>query len=317
MRALGLICVSALTLTAGCKDRIATPPPPPKIAEAPTPAEPTAPAELTDPAATPPGATEAPPETPPMDEGTAEQLLALRTGTDAMARGDRSAAMAAFVEAFDGPTTGASISAGLALAELHQQAERAPDAEAIYARLLQMAPEMAEIRFTAGRFYSATGKHTEAVTQLRRAIALEPDFLPAYPMLGGVLANTGQQQQAAELMLTYETRLKRLIDRVGDPSVQPARKLPAIDVFALIDDDRVTRILIAALRDASTKVRLAAADALVDDPDAAALEALATAALAEQDPIARRALTASLKAAKARFDAAGRTPTPAMPAPGQ
>ncbi len=253
---------------------------------------------------------------PPLSDGTPDQLLALKAGNEALARQDSAAALSSFIEAFDGPTTGASISAGLAAAELHAQAGRDAEAGAFYGRLLQMAPDIAEIRFTAGRFYSGSGQAEKAVEELEKAIALQPDFLPAYPLLGGVLAATGAAGQSAELMLTYETRLKLLIDKLGDPGVAGASKVPIIDVLALIEDDRATRALIAAVAGNSVHARLAAADALSHDPDPAALEAISKAALAETDPIARRALTASLKAAKQRFDAGSRHPEPKMPTPG-
>ncbi len=259
-----------------------------------------------------------PPEAPPpgpLDEGTPEQLLALKAGNEALARGDEAAALTGFIEAFDGPITGASISAGLAAAALHDAAGKAAEAGAIYERLLQMAPDVPEIRFTAGRFYSAAGQPKKARAQLEKAIALQPDFLPAYPMLGGLLANTGRKTKAAELMLTYESRLKGLLDVLVDPQARAHRKVPIIDVFALIDDDRATRALIVAVGDSSMHVRLAAAGALVHDPDPAALEAIAKAALAERDPIARRALAASLKAAKKRFEESTAQPAPRMPPP--
>lgn len=274
---------------------------------------------LTDSAETPAdvAAIEPPPADPAaaLDEGTPEQLLALKAGNEALMRGDSAQALVGFIEAFDGPTTGASISAGLAAAELHDQAGRTAEAGAVYDRLLQMAPEVAEIRFVVGRFQSASGQPKKAVEQLTKAIDLEPDFLPAYPMLGGILASTGAAGRSAELMLTYETRLKGLIDKLADPQVRDHRKVPIIDVMALVDDDRVSRALIAAVGSDSMHVRLAAAEALTHDADPAALEAIAKAALAERDPIARRALAASLKAAKKRFDESTRTPTPAMPPP--
>lgn len=259
-----------------------------------------------------------PPEAPspgPLDEGTPEQLLALKAGNEALARGDEAAALTGFIEAFDGPITGASISAGLAAAALHDAAGKAAEAGAIYERLLQMAPDVPEIRFTAGRFYSAAGQPKKARAQLEAAITLQPDFLPAYPMLGGLLANTGRKTKAAELMLTYESRLKGLLDVLVDPQARAHRKVPIIDLFALIDDDRATRALIVAVGDSSMHVRLAAAGALVHDPDPAALEAIAKAALAERDPIARRALAASLKAAKKRFEESTAQPMPRMPPP--
>lgn len=285
--------------------------PAPPTTEAPTPSGPS------DRAATPPNPAPAAAPAPPLSEGTPDQLLALKAGNEALARGDDSAALAGFIEAFDGPTTGASISGGLAAAELHAQAGRDAEAGAIYERLLQMAPDIAEIRFTAGRFYSGSGQPEKAVTQLEKAIALQPDFLPAYPLLGGVLAATGAAGQSAELMLTYETRLKLLVDKLADPGIAGQSKVPIIDVLALIEDDRATRALIGAVASNSVHARLAAADALSHDPDPAALEAISKAALAETDPIARRALAASLKAAKQRFDAGSRHPEPKMPAPGR
>lgn len=272
------------------------------------------------PAPPPPGATGGPPATPPpVDEGTAEQLQALERANAALDRGDEAAALAEYTRAAQGPVTGAAISATLAAAELHDTRGRPAEARALYQRAVEIAPQMAEIRYAAGRFFAGLGESPLADVELREAIRLQPDFLPSYPALAGVLAQSGQPDAAAALLLGYEQRLQALTTRLRDPARSDADRVAVIDLFALLDDDRATRALIDALADPSPHVRLAAADALTFDPDPEALVALARAVESEADPIAKRALAASLRRAQATVEAsmAKPPPLPAMPKPGQ
>ncbi|MCB9541596.1 MAG: HEAT repeat domain-containing protein [Myxococcales bacterium] len=270
-----------------------------------------------------PGATGGQPATPPppapVDEGTAEQLQALERANAALDRDDEASALAEYTRAAAGPVTGAAISATLAAAELHDTRGRPAEARALYQRAVEIAPQMAEIRYAAGRFFAGLGESPLADVELREAIRLQPDFLPSYPALAGVLSQSGQPEAAAALLLAYEQRLQALTARLRDPARANADRIAVVDLFALLDDERATRALIDALADPSPHIRLAAADALTFDPDPEALIALARAVEAEADPIAKRALAASLRRAQATVEAsmAKPAPPPAMPKPGQ
>lgn len=314
-------CATALALTCiGCKaDEASAPPPPtPPTPEAPAPS---APAEPPAPSAAP-GATGGQPASPApvaLGEGTPEQQQALERAHAALDAGDTAAALTAYTEAADGPITGTSVSALLAAAELYGALERPAEARSHFERAVEQAPEVAEIRFAAGRHYAGAGLAPLAATELREAIRLQPDFLPAYPALAGVLSQTGQGTAAAELLATYEVRLQQLTARLANAGMPDRARVDVIDLFALVDDDRVTHALISALTAQSAHVRLAAADALTHDPAPEALTALAQAVEAERDPIARRALAASMMRAKATIEASlgQKAPPPPMPKPGQ
>lgn len=253
-----------------------------------------------------------------LSEGTAEQLMAIDKANRALAAGDQSQALTHFVEAFQGPTSGAGITGGIGAASMHEQAGRADEARKIYDELLEKVPEVAEIRFTAGRFFGSVGDKSRAIVEFRKVLEIQPDFLPAYPMLGALLTQTEKPDEAAALMLDYERRLKALLDQLLDPEVRWFRRRPIIDIFALVDDERVTRALIKSLGDKKAEIRLAAGDALALDPAPEALKALAKAVMDEEDPIFKRALAASLRRAEAlaRQDLQKAGPTPSMPPPG-
>lgn len=317
----------ALMASMACCALLACQPKAPKAPEAPAGSRPVeasaaptgAPAApAADPTADPTAAPADPTAAPAFDEGTAEQLQALERANAAHDRGDEATALAEYARAAEGPITGASISATLAAAELLNTTDRTAEARALYQRAAEQAPHMAEIRYAAGRFFAGTGESPLAEVELREAIRLQPDFLPSYPALAGVLSQSGQSQAAAPLLLTYEQRLAALMQRLANPDLPASVRTPVIDLFALIDDDRVTRALIDALADRSPYIRLAAADALTFDPDAEALNALAQAVDREPDPMHRRALAASMKRAQATVAASlgQKAPAPAMPKPG-
>lgn len=309
----------ALIGLVGCKSDPPTGDPVPS-AKAPA-AAPTAPSPTTAPAPAP-GATGGQPATPPpvaLGQGTPEQQQALERANAALDAGDTAAALTAYAEAADGPVTGTSVSALLAAAELYGATERAAEARAHYERAVAQAPAVAEIRFAAGRHYAGAGLAPLAAVELREAIRLQPDFLPAYPALAGVLSQTGQATAAAELLATYEVRLQALITRLANAALPDRARVDVIDLFALLEDDRATHALIAAVSSRSDRVKLAAADALTLDPAPEALTALAKAVEAEPDPIIRQALAASMMRARATIEASlgQRAPAPAMPAPGE
>lgn len=261
-----------------------------------------------------------PPGTPtPLGEGTDAQIEHFELGKQALDRGDEAGAIKHFEKASEGPVSGPSVSAALAAANLHELRDRPGQARAIFTRMVALAPGVPELRFAAARFFAGQGDRTRAIEGFRATIRHQPEFLPAYPLLAALWTQAGKNEDAAQLLLTYETKLNSQLRRLREGTTHGADKQAIIDLLAIMDDERATTALIQRLEDPDPAVRIAAAGVLGGDDSAEALTALAKAALAETDPIAKRVMIAALKRARdaARRDLGAAPPSeapPSMPA---
>jgi serine/threonine protein kinase/tetratricopeptide (TPR) repeat protein len=62
----------------------------------------------------------------------------------------------------------------------------------------QLNGNLSEVHSTLGSVYDTTGKYSEAIAELKRAIAVAPNSDEAYRRLGGVYLNSGNMSQAIE-----------------------------------------------------------------------------------------------------------------------
>ncbi|MEZ4473548.1 MAG: hypothetical protein R3F60_22720 [bacterium] len=86
-------------------------------------------------------------------------------------------------------------------------------------------------------------KPQEAIAAFREAIRLQPDFLPAYPLLSALLVSAGQRDVAAELLVDYERRLAARIRRVQTETASDAERLAIVDLLAVLVDERAEETL--------------------------------------------------------------------------
>lgn len=260
-----------------------------------------------------------PPGTPTeLGPGTDGQIEYFELGKQALDKGDEATALKHFLRASDGPVSGASVSAALAAASLHEMRKRPDQARAIFVRMVALAPGVPELRFAAARFFAGERDTARAIEGFRATIRHQPEFLPAYPLLAALWMQAGKQDDATQLLLTYESKLNAQLRRLRDAQSAQGDKVAIIDLLALIEDERATEGMIRALKDAAPEVRIAAAGALGDDGSAEALKALAEALTAESDPIAKQVLIAATRRARdaARKSLQGAPASPAtLPAP--
>ena len=241
--------------------------------------------------------------------GTLEQQLALREASDALNAGASERALTAYLRAAGGAVTGTSISAALAATDLYEAQGNLSAARALVERVLREAPRVPEVQFTAARFFAGQRESARAIAGFAEAVALEPDFLPAYPLLAALLVQAGRQGEATPLLIRYESRLGRKLAQVRDERSPVSARLAVLDLLALLDDERVNRTLMLLLRTPRSEIRIGAAAAIADAPSPKGLLALQEAAASETEPFTRRVLAESLRRAR------GNVPTgaPRMP----
>jgi tetratricopeptide (TPR) repeat protein len=95
------------------------------------------------------------------------------------------------------------INLGVVNGSLHNNAE----AESHFLRAIQLAPSSAEARMFYGRWLDATGRVPEAITNLNRAIGVQPDHIDARHLLMQIYAKLGDREnlrtQAAETLAIF------------------------------------------------------------------------------------------------------------------
>jgi tetratricopeptide (TPR) repeat protein len=250
-----------------------------------------------------------------LPEGTPTQLAALNGAKAALAAGRDREALAGFRQAMEGGLSGTSVSAALAVAELLQAKGETESAGALYRDLVVRARYVPEVQYAAGRFFWTSGDAARALQALTTSVSLQPDFLPAWELLGLVQARAGKNTEAGRTLTEYERRLSRLVQRAANSTVTAGDRLAAFEMLSLLSDERALDGLLVGLRDTEPDIRLAVAELLVEEPAPRALEAIARAALEEKHPELRAALTGVLGRARRRAAAETATPVPALPRP--
>ena len=277
--------VAVFLLLAGCRDEHRAP-------ERPAPEPPTpAPAERKV------DATPGPEPDAGLGPGSEAQQDALRVGNERLEAGDVPGALSAFRVALEGEVSGASVSAGIAAADLHESRKEMAAARAMYEALLKLAPELPEVQFTAARFFAGQREPARAIEGFSKTIELQPDFLPAYPPLGALLVQAGRNEEAGRRMVTYESRLGAQLRVVRDERTSTRARVDVIHLLATLDDERVEKALIGLLEAPNRQMRIAAASAIADAPSPKGLAALRVAAEVEVEPFSRRVLSEALKRA--------------------
>ncbi len=285
---------------------------------APTPAAPqtTPPVPATERASEPPASAAPSMVTPDtLGPGTPSQVQWLNLATSMFNEGKVREAEDVYAKAAEGPVTGTSISARLALADLWASRGAHDKAGPAFELLLTDARLIAEVQLVAGRYFATQGKDASARHALEAALVLQPDLLPALSLLGIVQARSGRATEAAQTLAKYEARLERFVRAVTDMTTAPGDRIEAIKLLSTVVDERCVTAMVRALRDPVPHVRLVAAQFLAEEDDPTALTALSEAALAEADPESRIAMALIFKRARDRAVAETAAPPPSMPRP--
>jgi predicted TPR repeat methyltransferase len=96
------------------------------------------------------------------------------------------------------PTRELTLEEAVALAITLQKNEQLVEAQELYRRVLEMAPNHPHALHYAGVLAHQQGRHDEAVALIERSLALEPDRADCYSNLGIVFQSTGRLQRAID-----------------------------------------------------------------------------------------------------------------------
>ncbi len=250
-----------------------------------------------------------------LDPGTPTQQAALNAAKEELASGHEKPALEHFRKAMQGPLTGTSVSAALATADLLVARHHTDEAAALYKEMLHTASLVPEVQFAAGRFFWERGDDASAIGALQATLALQPDFLPAWQLLGIVQSRAGRNGDAGRTLTEYELRMNKFVRRANDQARPPGDRLAAVQLLSTVADDRAVEATVQALHDPVAGIRLAAAQILAEDEAPEALQGLSEAALAEKDPDLRVVLAGLLDTARHRAHREAAGPLPALPAP--
>jgi tetratricopeptide (TPR) repeat protein len=85
----------------------------------------------------------------------------------------------------------------LTAVQVYQRLEKYEPSIPLLQKLVERHPDNLTARFLLGTAYERTGRHEQAVEQLRRVLALEPDFHAALNYLGYIYAERGENLEEA------------------------------------------------------------------------------------------------------------------------
>ncbi len=136
-----------------------------------------------------------------------KELVEYGIGLLALVQGDNDSARAAFERALQENLGFAPAHAELGNLALARRDWTAAAAE--YAEAVELAPADGWIRSRYGAVLANIGRPAEAVTELRRAIELEPDYADSYLSLGNALEATGDRSGAIGAFQAFLSRAPR------------------------------------------------------------------------------------------------------------
>lgn len=230
--------------------------------------------------------------------GSAEQQVALAQAKVHFLNNDLEKAEEAFLKVMSiGEFSGAQVSALIALGQIYLERGEREQALAIYDKLLQGAPDLAEVQLVAGRALARAGEEQRAVRALQRALEVQPEFIFVHKDLGELYAGLGREEDAAKAFLDYERAVYKRAAMLEKPEETALEdRLKILEVFSMMSDDRAQKAVIEALTDPAPEVRELAAVTAGELQIGAAAPALRALQMADPDARARMAARGALEA---------------------
>jgi len=203
---------------------------------------------------------------PTLKPGTEEQKKLLSKAKKTFLTDDFQAAEPTFRQVLEtGPMTGTKMSAYIALAQIHIESGDSGEAIRLLERIPEPGKQVVEVRLMLARAYASREELAEAVDEYRKVLELQPNYLFAYPPLGALYTEMGEDKKAAELYLQYENKLTDLTRALESPDETTAvKRINILDVFASSSDQRVVDAVITALSDPESRVRAKAANTVAE-----------------------------------------------------
>lgn len=231
-----------------------------------------------------------------LDEGTQKQKDMLARGKRAFLTNETETAERQFEELVEtGPVSGAQVSGVIALAQLYIESDRPEEAVKLYDDLSEEAAALPEVKLVIARSLGEQGDFEEAIEVYRELLEKQPDFIFALVEMGNAYAELGDEEKAAAALYRYEIRLGELADALGSEETGKEGQLYLLDVFSLLNDERVGRAVGRVLDDDSAEVRATAARVLGQTGSVDKREALEKMAEEDKDAQVREAAEEALE----------------------
>lgn len=235
--------------------------------------------------------------------GTADQSSKLLEGRKAFLNDRYEEAADVFEQlAFDEPITADTISAAVALGQIHIETGRPEEALELFDRLEDHVREVPEVLLVLARTYEQLDEPRRAVNAYERAFEAKPDYIFILPEMAEILVREGKKERAGEVLVDYEAYVVELSEHLEDPDETTVEERVYIaDVFALLSDERAHEALEQALDDPSERVRTQAAIALGEGAAFDARDVLEEVATEDESESVRQAARQALETLR-RFE---------------
>lgn len=231
-----------------------------------------------------------------LDEGTQKQKDMLARAKRAFLTNEIETAERQFEELVEtGPVSGAQVSGVIALAQIYIESDRPGEALKLYDDLSDKAAGLPEVKLVIARSLGEKGNFEEAIEVYGELLERQPDFIFALVEMGNAYAELGEEKKAAGALYRYERRLGELADALSSEETDKEGQLYLLDVFSLLNDERVGRAVGRVLDDESAEVRATAARVLGQTGSVDKREALEKMAEEDDDAQVREAAEEALE----------------------
>ncbi len=198
------------------------------------------------------------------------------------------------------PVSSEVVTATIALGDIYAQTNRAQVAMKLYEDLLARVPNIPMVYLVVGRAYAGQEAFGQAIGAYQKALSYQPGFVFLHKEIGQMQAQLGKPEDAAETLLKYERAIYQLAKDLEAHGKTPLEeRINIIDVFSMVEDDRVTQSLVLVLtQDPAGDARQAAAKVLGEVLAVSAREPLKKASMLDSEEEVRQAAKAALEAMK-------------------
>ncbi len=153
------------------------------------------------------------------------------------------------------PLSGEKVTAYIALANSYRDADKPKKAITLLKELDELGTKMAEVQFVLARAYSDMGETTAAIKAYEYTIKIQPEYLQAIVELAGNYLKAGRKEESEKMYYRYEKKIHNYSKILESDAATEPEQLQVLDVFNMLDDDRVNTAIVRGLSSRFPAVR--------------------------------------------------------------
>ncbi len=191
-----------------------------------------------------------------LKRGSDEQIQLLVQAKSAMLNEKWDAADALFEKIIKTePLSGEKVTAYIALANSYRDANEPKKAIELLKQLDELGTKLAEVQFVLARAYGDMGESTASIKAYEYTVKIQPEYLQAIMELAGSYLKAGRKEESERMYYEYEKKVHNYAKILESDAATEPEQMQVLDVFNMLDDDRVNTAIIGGLKSKFPAVR--------------------------------------------------------------